>query len=91
MENLSKTKKASELFFSKSSWWLGEIIIPKEDDPEWKFQTYRGTNLDFDMLRDPIRSDNKEKEGDNPSVNRLINLKIDNQHRECFSVPIMCI
>ena len=48
---------------------------PKQDDSDWKFQTHRGTNLAYDMLCEPISSDNEEKEGDNLSRNRLINLK----------------
>ena len=58
----------------------GEGVKPKQDDSDWKFQTCRGTNLAYDMLYEPKSSDNKEKEGDNSSGNRLINLKIDNQH-----------
>ena len=68
------------------------LIIPKQDYTEWKFQTYRGTKLAYDMLCKPISSDNKEKEGDNLSGNRLINLKILTTNIDkCFSVPKMCI
>ena len=34
------------------------------------------TSLDYDMLCDPSGPDNKEKEEDNLSSNRLINLNI---------------
>ena len=69
----------------------GGGIIPKKDDLEYKFQTYRGNILAYDMLCEPISSDNKEKEGDNISGNHLISLKhIDNQQRENFSVPTIC-
>ena len=68
------------------------LIIPKQDYTEWKFQTYRGTKLAYDMLCKPISSDNKEKEGDNLSGDCLINLKIFTTNIEkCFSVPKMCI
>ena len=32
---------------------------PKQNDSDWKFQTYRGTNLDYVMLCEPKGSDNK--------------------------------
>ena len=63
-------------------------IIPKQDDPEWKFQTDRGTNLAYDMLYEPISSDNEEKDGYNISGNRLIKLRI--LTTKFFSVPTMC-
>ena len=47
--------------------------MPKQDNPDWKFQTYRSINLAYDMLYEPISSDNEEKEGDNLSGNHLIN------------------
>ena len=50
--------------------------MPKDDDKEWKFQTYMGTNLDYDMLCDTTCLYNEEKEGDNLSGNHIINLKI---------------
>ena len=53
----------------------GERVKPKQDDSDWKFQTYRSTNLAYDMLCEPKSSDNEEKEGDNISGNRLINQK----------------
>ena len=43
-------------------------VKPKEDDSGWKFQAYRVTNLDYDMLCGPKSSDNEEKEGDNFAV-----------------------
>ena len=48
---------------------------PKQDDSDWIFHNYRGTNFDDEILCEPTSSDNKEKEGDNPSNNRLVNLK----------------
>ena len=36
-------------------------VKPKQDDPEWKFQTYRGTILYYDVLCEPKISDNEEK------------------------------
>ena len=67
------------MIISKSSWRIGEgggHITPKEDDPEWKFHSYRGTNINYDMSCDPIILENEENEGDNISSNNLSNLKI---------------
>ena len=50
--------------------------MPRQDDREYKFNTYRVKNLDYDMLCEPISSDNQEKEGENLSSNCLINIKI---------------
>ena len=66
MENLPKKKtKANKQFFYKYSWWLGgegEVRIKsKQDDPEGKFQAYRGNNLYYDMLCEPIGSDKNRK------------------------------
>ena len=51
---------------------------PKKDDSYCKFQNYRVTDLDDDMLCDPASSYNKEKDEDNLSGNFPVNLnKID--------------
>ena len=52
---------------------LGGRVKLKEDDSEWNFHIYRGTNLAYDMLCDPISSDNEDKEGDKISSNHLVN------------------
>ena len=49
-------------------------VKPKQDYSDWIFKTYRGTNLDYYMLCEPTSSDNEEKEGDNISSNRPVNL-----------------
>ena len=54
----------------------GRDIIPKQDDPEWKLQEYRVTNLSYDMLCEPTISDKEEKQGDNLSSNTIISLQI---------------
>ena len=57
----------------------GGYINPKEGDSDCKFETYSiigcnwGTNLTYGMLYYPLILENKEKEGDNISGNRLIN------------------
>ena len=54
----------------------GGRIMPKQYDIECIFQSYKGTEFSFEMLLEPPSSDNKEKEVDKISGNRLINLKI---------------
>ena len=65
--------------------------MPKDDDKEWKFQTYKGTNLAYDMLREPTCLDHKEKKEDNLSGRRLINLKILTTNIEIFCVCQQCV
>ena len=65
--------------------------MPKQDDTEWKFQTYRGNKLAYDMLYDPISSDNKERLVDILSGNRGINLKILTTNIENFLVCQKCV
>ena len=47
--------------------------IRQNDD--WKFHSYKGTNLGYDMMCESVNSDQEEKEGDVLNVNRIINLK----------------
>ena len=47
----------------------------KQNDNDWKFNSYKGTNLGYDMMCESVDSDQKEKEGDVLNVNRIINLK----------------
>ena len=74
---MSKTKKRLAKYVSLSlpGGWEGHIIL-KQDDPEWKFQTYRGTNLCYEMLCEPTSSDNEEKEEDKLNSYLPINLKL---------------
>ena len=77
MEMYSRQKrKGYQLIFVEvfNGGW-GVRVKPKQDYSDWIFQTYRGTNLDYDMLCEPTSSDNEEKEGDGLSNNCLINLK----------------
>ena len=36
----------------------------KQDDNDWKFKSYKGTNLGYDMMCESINSDQEEKQGD---------------------------
>ena len=58
--------------------------MPKQDYPEWTFQNYRGTNLDYNMSCEPKSLDDEEKEGDDLSGYRLINLKFFTTNIENF-------
>ena len=46
--------------------------INQNDD--WKFNGYKGTNLGYDMMYESANSDQEEKEGDVLNSNRIINL-----------------
>ena len=46
-----------------------------QNDYDWKFKGYKGTNLCYDMMCGSINSDQEEKEGDVLNGNRIINLK----------------
>ena len=47
----------------------------KHNENYWKYHSYKGTNLDYDMLYESVNSDQEEKEGDVLNGNRIINLK----------------
>ena len=47
--------------------------IKKNND--WKFHSYKGTNLGYDRMCESVNSDQEEKEGDVLNGNRIINLK----------------
>ena len=55
---------------------------PEEDDSDWKSDTtlrignYRGNNLSYGMLCEPINSDNEETEGYKLSSNTFFNPQI---------------
>ena len=46
-----------------------------QNDNDWKFKSYKGTNLGYDMMCESVNSDQEEKEGDVLNGNRIINLK----------------
>ena len=75
MEYLLKTKKPrliTDLSLDHTGGWGGRI---KQNDNDWNFQSYKGTNLGHDMICESINSDQEEKEGDLLNGNRIINLK----------------
>ena len=46
-----------------------------QNDNDWNFKSYKGTNLVYDMMCESINSDQEEKVGDILNGNRAINLK----------------
>ena len=73
MENLLKTKKDQQLIFLLVILVAGGGRI-KHNGNDWKFQSYKGTNLGYDMLCESVNSDQEEKEGDLLNGNRIINI-----------------
>ena len=73
MENLPKTKKSrlgADFSLDHTGGCGGHI---KQND-YWKFHSYKGTNLGYDMMWESVNSDQEEKEGDVQNGNRIINL-----------------
>ena len=50
-----------------------------QNDNDWKFKSYKGSNLCYYMMCESINSDQEEKEGDGLNGHRIINLKIFSQ------------
>ena len=46
-----------------------------QNDNDWKFKSYKGSNLGYDMMCESINSGQEEKEGDVLNGNRIINLE----------------
>ena len=51
----------------------GGVCI-KHNDNDWKFWSYKGTNLGYDMLCESVYSDQEEKDRDLLNGNCIINL-----------------
>ena len=47
----------------------------KHNENYWKYHSYKGTNLDYDMLYESVNSDQEEKGGYLLKLNHIINLK----------------
>ena len=75
MENLPKTKKprlVAGFTLDHTGGGGGHI---KQNDKDWKFQSYKKTNLGQDIMCESVDSDQEEKVGDVLNGNRIINLK----------------
>ena len=46
----------------------------KKNNNYWKFNSYKGTSLGYDMMCESVNSDQEGKEGDILNGNRIINL-----------------
>ena len=72
---MPKTKKPrliADFSLDHTDGWGGHI---KHNDSYCKFQSYKGTNLGYDMKCESVNSDQEEKEVDVLNGNRIINLK----------------
>ena len=61
MENLLKTKKPRLIYgfsLDRTAGWGGHI---KHNDNDWKFQSYKWTNLCYNMICESVNSDQEEK------------------------------
>ena len=56
----------------------------KHNENDWKFESYKGTKLGYDMLCESVNSDQEGKEGDLLNGNRIINLKNLTTHINIF-------
>ena len=74
MENFPQTKKprlVADFTLDHTGAWGGHI---KQND-YWKYHSYKGTNLGYDMMWESVNSDKEEKEGDVLNGNCIINKK----------------
>ena len=74
MENLLQTKKRLPDDFLLVILVAGGGCI-KHNENDWKFKSYKGTNLGYDMLCESVNYDQGEKEGELINGNPIINLK----------------
>ena len=74
MESLRKTKNprlVADFTLYQTGGWGGRI----NQNDDWKFHGYKGTNLGYDMMCESVNSDQEENEGDVLNGNRIINQK----------------
>ena len=74
MKILPKTKKPrliADFSLDHTGGWGGRI---KYNDNDWKFQSYKGTNLGYNMICEYVNSDQEEKVGDVLNSDSIINL-----------------
>ena len=98
MEYLPKTKKPRLIAdFSLDhtgglgGGWGGVGGCIKHNDNDWKFQSYKGTNLGYDMLYDSVNSYQEVKQGDLLNGNRIINLNNFITNIDTFLVCKECV
>ena len=54
-----KPRLIADFSLDRTGGWGGGGI--KHNDNNWKFQSYKGTNLGYDMLCESVKSDQEEK------------------------------
>ena len=74
MENLIKTKKLRLTIY-----FLLVVLMSRgggriKHNDNWKFKSYKGTDLGYDLICESINSDQEEKKVDLLNGNRIINL-----------------
>ena len=74
MEKLRKTKKLRLTFDFSLDCINGQGRRTKQNENDWKFQSYKGTNLGYFMLCESEKYDQEEKEADLLNGNPIINL-----------------
>ena len=74
MEILPKTKNQDQQLIFLLIILVAGGVRSKHSDNDWKFHSYKGTNLGYDMMCQSVNSDQEEKEGDVLNSNRIINL-----------------
>ena len=89
MPKTEKSRLWADFALNHTGGWGGGRIKKNGDD--WKFKSYKGTNLGYDMMCESVNCDQEEKVGDVLNGNRIINLKnlITNIYIY-FGVQIMC-
>ena len=73
MENLPETQKkrlTADFNLDHTGGWGRRV---KQNENDWKFKGYKGTNLGYDMMCESINSDEEEKEGYVLNGNHIIN------------------
>ena len=71
MPRRKKPRLVADSTLDHTSGWGWRI---KQNDNYWKFQSYKGTNLGYDIICEYVNSDQKEKEGDVLNGNCIIKL-----------------
>ena len=55
---LGQKKLTADFYLGNTGGWGGRV---KHNDNDWKFQSYKGTNLGYGMLCESVNSDQEEK------------------------------
>ena len=75
MEILPKTKNEDQQLILLLTVLVAGGGRIKQNYDDWKFHSYKGTNLGYDIICGSVNSDQEEKQGDVLNGNRIINLE----------------